>query len=73
MGYITHEKEFGRPFIMPSKMYVELDEEQLKTLANYRDSLDERMIKNMDKQNTKLILFQESKEVTKFINKHKNK
>lgn len=61
------------PFIQPSKMIIELDDDQIETLTKYRDSLDHRMINNIDKWNKKELLHFESRQITKKINQYKNK
>jgi len=60
----------------PSNMTIELTDEQIETLVNYRNQLDSRMINNEDRTNLKWLLFHESQQITKFINeyrKHNNR
>lgn len=55
----------------PSNMIIELDDEQIETLVNYRNQLDNRMINNLDRTNLKWALFNESQQITKFINEYR--
>lgn len=60
----------------PSNMIIELTDEQIEILVNYRNQLDNRMINNLDRTNLKWALFNESQQITKFINeyrKHNNR
>jgi hypothetical protein len=57
----------------PSNMTIEIDEAQIETLVNYRNNLDQRMINNEDKTNHKWALFNESQNITKFINEYRKR
>jgi hypothetical protein len=57
----------------PSNMTIELDEQQIETLVNYRNNLDQRMINNEDKTNHKWALFNESQKITNFINEYRKR
>jgi arginyl-tRNA--protein-N-Asp/Glu arginylyltransferase len=57
----------------PSNMTMELTDEQIETLVNYRNQLDSRMINNEDKTNHKWALFHESQQITKFINEYRKR
>lgn len=59
--------------LWPSNMTIELDDEQIETLVNYRNNLDSRMINNEDKTNHKWALFHESQQITKFINEYRKR
>ena len=57
----------------PSNMTIELTDEQIETLVNYRNQLDSRMINNEDRTNLKWLLFHESQQITKFINEYRKR
>lgn len=57
--------------LWPSNMIIQLTDEQIETLVNYRNNLDSRMINNEDKTNLKWALFHESQQITKFINEYR--
>jgi arginyl-tRNA--protein-N-Asp/Glu arginylyltransferase len=57
----------------PSNMTIEITDEQIETLINYRNNLDQRMINNEDKTNHKWALFNESQKITKFINEYRKR
>jgi len=57
----------------PSNMTMELTDEQIETLVNYRNNLDSRMINNEDRTNLKWLLFHESQQITKFINEYRKR
>ena len=57
--------------LWPSNMTIELTDEQIETLVNYRNNLDSRMINNEDRTNLKWLLFHESQQITKFINEYR--
>lgn len=57
----------------PSNMTIELTDEQIETLVNYRNQLDNRMINNEDRTNIKWALFHESQQITKFINEYRKR
>ena len=57
----------------PSNMTIEITNEQIETLINYRNNLDQRMINNEDKTNHKWALFNESQKITKFINEYRKR
>lgn len=57
----------------PSNMTIEITDEQIETLVNYRNNLDQRMINNIDKTNHKWALFNESQKITKFINEYRKR
>ena len=57
----------------PSNMTIEITDEQIETLVNYRNNLDQRMINNEDKTNHKWALFNESQKITKFINEYRKR
>lgn len=57
----------------PSNITIEITEEQIETLINYRNNLDQRMINNEDKTNHKWALFNESQNITKFINEYRKR
>lgn len=57
----------------PSNMTIELTDEQIETLVNYRNNLDSRMINNEDRTNLKWLLFHESQQITKFINEYRKR
>jgi hypothetical protein len=57
----------------PSNMIIEITDEQIETLINYRNNLDQRMINNEDKTNHKWALFNESQKITKFINEYRKR
>ena len=59
--------------LWPSNMIIELTDEQIETLVNYRNNLDSRMINNEDKTNLKWLLFHESQQITKFINEYRKR
>ena len=59
--------------LWPSNMIIELTDEQIETLVNYRNNLDSRMINNEDKTNHKWALFNESQQITKFINEYRKR
>lgn len=57
----------------PSNMIIEITDEQIETLVNYRNELDNRMINNVDRTTLKWALFQESQNITKFINEYRKR
>jgi hypothetical protein len=57
----------------PSNMTIEITDEQIETLVNYRNELDSRMINNEDRTNLKWLLFHESQQITKFINEYRKR
>ena len=57
----------------PSNMTIELNDEQIETLVNYRNQLDNRMINKEDRTNIKWALFHESQQITKFINEYRKR
>ncbi len=57
----------------PSNMTIEIDDEQIETLVNYRNELDNRMINNVDRTYIKYEIFHESQKVTKFINEYRKR
>lgn len=59
--------------LWPSNMIIELTDEQIETLVNYRNNLDSRMINNEDRTNLKWLLFHESQQITKFINEYRKR
>ena len=59
--------------LWPSNMIIELTDEQIETLVNYRNQLDNRMINNEDRTNLKWLLFNESQQITKFINEYRKR
>ena len=59
--------------LWPSNMTIELDDEQIEILVNYRNQLDNRMINNLDRTNLKWAIFHESQQITKFINEYRKR
>jgi hypothetical protein len=57
----------------PSNMTIELTDEQIETLVNYRNNLDSRMINNEDRTTIKWAIFHESQKITKFINEYRKR
>ena len=57
----------------PSNMIIELDNEQIEILINYRNELDNRMINNVDRTTLKWAIFNESQKITKFINEYRKR
>jgi len=57
----------------PSNMTIELDDQQIETLVNYRNELDQRMINNVDRTTLKWAIFNESQKITKFINEYRKR
>jgi len=57
----------------PSNMTIELDDQQIETLVNYRNELDNRMINNVDRTTLKWAIFNESQKITKFINEYRKR
>ena len=57
----------------PSNMTIEITDEQIETLVNYRNNLDQRMINNVDRTTLKWALFNESQKITKFINEYRKR
>jgi hypothetical protein len=58
-------------FMTKSDMIVKLDRSQIETLIAHRNNLDYRVINNIDGYTDKCILFEESRNITKFINQNK--
>ena len=59
-------------FMTKSDMVVKLYRTQIETLIAYRNNLDYRVINNIDGYTDKCILFEESRNITKFINQNNN-
>jgi hypothetical protein len=59
--------------LWPSNMIIELDNEQIEILINYRNELDNRMINNVDRTTLKWAIFNESQKITKFINEYRKR
>jgi hypothetical protein len=59
--------------LWPSNMTIELTYEQIETLVNYRNELDNRMINNVDRTTLKWAIFNESQKITKFINEYRKR
>jgi hypothetical protein len=57
----------------PSNMTIEITNEQIETLINYRNNLDQRMINNVDRTTLKWAIFNESQKITKFINEYRKR
>ena len=57
----------------PSNMTIEITDEQIQTLVNYRNELDNRMINNVDRTTLKWAIFNESQKVTKYINEYRKR
>ena len=57
----------------PSNMTIEITDEQIETLVNYRNELDNRMINNVDRTALKWAIFNESQNITKFINEYRKR
>ena len=57
----------------PSNMTMQLTDEQIETLVNYRNQLDNRMINNEDRTTLKWAIFHESQQITKFINEYRKR
>ncbi len=57
----------------PSNMTIELDDQQIETLVNYRNELDNRMINNVDRTTLKWAIFHESQKITNFINEYRKR
>jgi hypothetical protein len=57
----------------PSNMIIEITNEQIETLVNYRNELDNRMINNVDRTTLKWAIFHESQNITKFINEYRKR
>jgi hypothetical protein len=57
----------------PSNMTIEITNEQIETLVNYRNELDNRMINNVDRTTLKWAIFNESQNITKFINEYRKR
>ena len=59
--------------LWPSNMIIEITDEQIETLINYRNQLDNRMINNEDRTTLKWAIFNESQKITSFINEYRKR
>ena len=59
--------------LWPSNMTIEITDEQIETLINYRNQLDNRMINNEDRTTLKWTIFNESQKITSFINEYRKR